>query len=186
MTGLVQTYAPDIEPVESEEAMAYLRIDNEEDYDLVDGMIVTAREACEAYTGRALISQEWTLWLDGPYPPPVVALPRAPLIEVVEVARHDETGTAHPLDPAAYFVDTAGEPGRLVLRVAVPAGRAVNALSVRFRAGYGENRSAVPRALRQGMLAHIAALYEARGDTPSPALPALTEGLYRPFRLLRI
>jgi len=60
---------PAVEPVSEAEAMAHVRISGEEEIALLHGHIRAAREAVEAWTGRALISQSWRLSLDR-WPPP--------------------------------------------------------------------------------------------------------------------
>ena len=63
---LARTLNPVLEPVTLAEAKLHLRSytsDIAED-DLINGLLVAAREWVEDYTGRALVEQRWSLSLD--------------------------------------------------------------------------------------------------------------------------
>ncbi|QQR69854.1 MAG: phage head-tail connector protein [Alphaproteobacteria bacterium] len=198
MTSCVLTIPPASEPVSLDEAKAQCRIDGAQDDALLTRLIVVAREACESYTGRALISQSWTLWRDSfPADGSPLRLPRPPLQSVASVQSYDESDLFVAMIASDYMVDTASTPGRVALRSGRSwpvAGRALHGVRVEFTAGYGTSADAVPAALRQGILAHIAALYEYRGDglnaqgelASLAALPPLAEALYAPYRIQRL
>ncbi len=89
-----------------------------------------------------------------------------------------------------YFVDTNREPGRIVLRTGKtwPAvGRVAGGVHIDFIAGYG-NASAVPHALRRGILLLVGHLYENREAVALQAdaveLPLGVAALWRPYRVL--
>src|SRR5690606_10645323 len=75
--GLSLITPPDGEPVSLEQVKAHLRVDlDEEDDLLVSAYIPAARQACEAYLSRALLTQTWrqtfSCWgryLELEYPP---------------------------------------------------------------------------------------------------------------------
>lgn len=213
---LVTTQPPAVEPLTLAEAKAHLRLELADDDALVTALIQTAREACERYTGRALVERTLTLFLDA-WPAAEatlhegwregaliergrrwIALPRPPLRAVESVTLYDDAdqGAAWPAD--GYFVDTASEPGRLVVRsgVALPGGtRAANGIEILYRAGYppddsgspSDPRAGIPQALRDGMKRLVAQLYEARGETAEQASgPSGAEALWAPFRVLRL
>lgn len=215
MTALTRTTQPASEPLSLAEAKNHLRVNVTDDDSLITNLIVTARITCEEFTARALITQSWRLWLDN-FPGDsiawwdgtregatarltvkrYIAIPRAPLqaISAVTVYADDDTSTL--FSSASYFVDTAAEPGRLALRnnASWPiAQRATNGISIDFSAGYGA-ASAVPQALKQGMLAHIGQLYEHRGDglrfrgdaLSVQAIPDIVQAMYQPFRVQRL
>ncbi len=212
MTALIRTTAPATEPLSLSEARLHLRLSTTDDDTLVTNLISVARMACEEFTRRALITQGWTLWLDH-FPGTAtnwwdnensssssyltvkrfINLPRPPLVAVASVSTFDDDDTETVFDPANYFVDSASEPGRLALRNAATwptPGRETHGIQIVYTAGYGD-ASDVPQSLKQGMLGHIAALYENRGDDITPAaqamrikvLPAIVEQLYQPYRL---
>ena len=57
--------SPALEPVTLSEAKSYLRITDNNDDAFITTLISAVRRRCEGYTQRALITQTWTLWLDG-------------------------------------------------------------------------------------------------------------------------
>lgn len=200
--------APAALPLSLDEARQHLRLDDGDSFDeaLVARLIRSAMEAAERYTGRALITQTWDLFLDRwpqaratealwegvrigadlPDKARAVLLPRPPLQAVVHVKTYDEVDAETVWPAANYFVDTAGTPGRLMARAGrdlpVP-GRAANGIEVRFTAGYGSAPADVPAPLRQGMLRLVAELYEQRGEDVDGALRGSgAERFWRPYR----
>lgn len=185
------TSAPAVLPVTLDEAKAQLNIDDGSNADdaLLVAMIEAATAEAERFTGRALIARTLTLWRDAwprrfadeplweglregpadlPGPAPrALALPRPPLQGVVSVSTFDAKDVEAPYDAGNYVVDTASEPGRIVLRgAAAPPlpGRAANGIKVVYTAGYGPAFADVPAPLRHGILRSVAQLYTERGD----------------------
>ncbi len=103
------------------------------------------------------------------------------------VTDYDDADNATVAGAASYFVDSDGKPGRVVLRSGQtwPAvGRVAGGVEVLFVAGYGA-ASAVPQAIRQGLLMLIGHLYENReAEAAASALPAGVAALWRPYRVL--
>lgn len=187
MPGSVLVAAPATEPVSLSEAKAHLRVEHNADDTLITALIITARQAAEDYTGRALITQTWRLWLNSA-PVSLVTLPRAPLAAITSVSLFDAIDNESIIDSALYFADTSRAPGQLVLRdnTVLTPGRTVNGIKIDYTCGYG-NAAAVPAPLKQGILVHIAALYEQRGDAVQPAiLPNAALHLYAPYRLVTV
>ena len=210
------------EPLTLDETKSYLKISNTAEDAWVTGVIQAVREACEAFCRRALMTQTWVWWLDAfPKTPakggesgflsaPVscfdasvreLLLPKPPLQSVTHLKTHAPDGTAAVFDPSRYLVDTASEPGRIVLRrnETWPADlREARAVEVEFLAGYG-TAADVPDALKQGMLLWIRLLYadktwlfEAGSQVPGlpgfnrEDLPLPVRVLWEPYRLVRV
>jgi Phage gp6-like head-tail connector protein len=204
--ALVLLTPPAVEPVSLAEAKSHLRVDGAGDDGLIANAIAAARQAAEDFCGLAFITQTWRLYLDALPATPLgwwdgaadgavaatqaaIAMPRPPLASVISLTTYDDADTPAVMDAAAYFADTASRPGRLVLRSGHgwPAARLrpANGVAIEFTAGYGNDASAVPRPLRQGMLAHVAWLYQHRGDDQAGAIPDQALALYRPFRAIQ-
>lgn len=202
---LTVTAPPEVEPLALNEVKAYLRVDHDDDDDLIAGLIVAAREACETATGRSLITRGYSLymdawpgttalgWWDGIeegadilYKDSALFLPQPPLVSVSAIRVYNADNSYAVLPPGGYAVDAIGMPGRVILSDgALPPvpGRVVNGIEVQFTAGYGAQREKVPAALRQGMRQVVAYLYENRGDTPGRAvLSSGAAALFHPFR----
>ena len=177
---------PVVEPLSLTETKAYLKVTGTADDVLLTQMITALRKSCENWTGRSLVTQTWTLWRDG-FPHrakdrlphdgyfelPVdfadeaqrmIPIPKPPVQSVTFLKTYDTKNQVVTFDTAKYFVDVASEPGRIVLNQSSswPSGlRPANAVEIEFVAGYGE-ASAVPDALKQGLLLWLKLLYADR------------------------
>lgn len=209
------TTPPAGSPVGLNEAKAQMNLGDDfvDDDALITAYIGTSVEACERYTGRALITRTLTLfrdiwpadgsresWWDGVREGAIselraqargLELPRPPLRSVVHVKSYDDADAATTFSTSNYFVDTASEPGRIVLRngAAAPAiTRAANGLEVQFTAGYGANPDDVPEPLRHGMLMLTAYLYENRGECPVEQAIARSGAAaqWQAYRIMRV
>lgn len=104
--------APAAEPLSLAEAKNFLRVDVDDDDDLIAALIASARLHVEAETRRALITQTWRLVRDEwPADGRFAVLP-APLRSVSAARVYDAQNTAHAVDPQAFVVDTAGAPAK--------------------------------------------------------------------------
>lgn len=163
---LVVATAPAIEPVTVREATTQCRIDIADDDVLVSGYITAARQYCELASRRAFVATTYDLYLDDWPADEVIRLPRPPLISVTGVYYTDEDGVEATFAASNYIVDTAGEPGQVVLKSGAswPAVtlQAVNGVRVRFVAGYGTTTTAVPQQYRQAILLMVGHWYENR------------------------
>jgi len=188
MVGVSLLTAPALEPVSLAEAKAHLRLEDNEEDELIAGLIVAARQYCEGFTRRALISQEWRLVLDG-LPRGAVGLPRPPLIAVDALRLRDGEGGAEIVDPARYRVDTASEPGRLLVTgMADPPGRELGGVEIDFTAGFGAAASDVPAGIRQAIKLIAAHWFENRelvaAEQRRAVVPVAVAGLLQPWRVV--
>lgn len=175
--GLKLVTAPGSQPVTPDQAKAHLRVDTDDDNEMIDAFIEAATDYAESFQGRALIDQTWDLYLDS-WPDAIlqgsrqvneIKIPKPPLIEVVGVFYLDSAGVEQTVDAALYTVDTAGEPGRVVLKSGswptLP--EMANAVRVRFRSGYVDASGSpavgvVPKTTFAAILIIVADLYANR------------------------
>jgi len=208
MAGLIVTTAATTEALTDTEIRDYLRIDQDSELGTLQFLRKAAREFCEKYTGRTLLSQTLTLAVDaanetydplfegtrtGPYLnfyKDYLALPTAPVRSVNSVKTFDDSDTATTMASSRYYVDTAREPARVVLRTGEtwPAAlRVANSIEIEFVAGYATPAD-IPYALKVGILQHIAFLYDQRGDMKDPqeasTLPPMIAKMYQPYKLI--
>lgn len=181
--ALKQKTPPTSEPVTLSETKAYLRISDADDDAFINALIASVRQRFEEWAARSLITQTWTLWLDG-FPRkekvnspregyfelPVdrfdevkrlLKIPRSPLQSVTFLKTHDGANHAAVFDGSNYLVDSVSNPGRIALNrgAAWPADlRDVNAVEIEFVGGYG-NAADVPGAIKQGILLWIKLLF---------------------------
>jgi uncharacterized phiE125 gp8 family phage protein len=185
--------APAVEPLTLQEAKDWMRIDAATEDALIEVLIPAARRWAEGYARRALITQTWDLVLDCfPVNPVEILLPMPTLQSVTSINYIDTAGASQLLDPAAYQVDTVGEPGRIAPAFGTvwPQTREqLNAVTIRFVAGYGVAAQDVPEGIRNGMLMLIAHMFERRESTVVGAtatkVPMSAEWLVDPYRVLR-
>ena len=203
MAGLVVTTEPTAEPVSLQEVKDYMRIEDSTDERVLRPFIRTARRLAEEHLGRALMPQTLTLTIDayddindplwegvqtGPnlnYYKNFIILPKPPVTSVTSVSTFNDSDTETTFAASKYYVDTAREPARIVLRQGETfptALRVANAIKIVYGTGYA-NAFAVPEPIRMGILQHIAFLYEHRGDMyePSSPLPPALRSLYSPY-----
>jgi uncharacterized phiE125 gp8 family phage protein len=177
--------APSVEPVSLSDVKAQLSIDGASDDTLLTIYITAARQHAEEITGLALITQTWDIvldawpsqgepWFDGVKQGTMsalssnsraanVILPRYPLQSVDSI-----TADAVAVTIADVFTaDTYQKPGRLVVKSGSTWPSYVqnaNAIVITYTAGFGDEATDVPAALRVGLLQMIASLYSHRGD----------------------
>lgn len=160
------TVQPAREPVSLQDAKDHLNLTHDLDDALVEVLIQSARERVEKHTGRALITQTRQLVL-GAFENSML-LPYPPLQSVDSIAYVDTAGTAQTLAAAVFDEDTTGEPGRVLLAYeqSWPEARSqFNAVTITYKAGYGDNAQDVPAPIRSAMLLIIGHLYENREET---------------------
>lgn len=190
------TEPPD-EPITLDEAKRQLRMDGIPDDDgLIQELLIPAvRERAEYATRRQLLTATWEAWLPAFPCGGIIELPRPPLQTVVSVAYVDGAGAVQTLDPAGYTVVAPAGPksGRGVIQLVDGAAwpstrRQIDAVRVRFTAGYGEDPTSVPARLRMAMLQDLATLYRFREDlvagTSAVEFPmtSASKVIYRSYR----
>ncbi len=124
---------PAAEPVSLAEAKAWLKLDTGDDDVLVSSLISAARARAEWHTGRAFVTQVWTLWLDG-WCDPCIEIPLPPLQSVSSLTLYARDDSASVLGAGLYSVDTVSQPGRVVLKPGTVLAnlRFVNAVAIAF------------------------------------------------------
>jgi uncharacterized phiE125 gp8 family phage protein len=204
--GLKLITAPTDEPLSLAQAKAHLRVDGTAEDDLIHALIEAARARAEDETHRALITQTWEYtrdWLEEPgttpTSPTALSLPLPPLQQVTQFAYYDSTNAlaylhdevGSPTVTGNLIVDTHSSPARIApLAGAVwPAtGSQINAVTVRFVAGYGNNGDAVPTPIKQAMLLMLGLWFESREaaviGTISSELPLGAKWLLEPYRVM--
>jgi len=192
--GLTLTVAPNEEPIGLAEAKLHLRVDGNTEDALIGAIIVAARQQAEYLTGRALVTQEWSLTAPAfPYGGDLsIYLPRPPLQAIDSITYLDADGSPQTLAMAAYQVVTDELVGRAVPAYGQswPTCREMpGAVEVAFTAGYGAAAD-VPQDIKHWMLLTIATLYAQReaivigtiGEIPRQFHDGLLDG----YRLWRV
>lgn len=163
------TVPPAGEPLTWIDAKRHLRLDDDHELELVEGILIPGSRAwLEAFVGRQLITATYALSLCAFPVDGVIRLPMPPLQSVSSVKYLDTAGVEQTLPTSAYVVEApAGplaRPGRITLAQGQiwPATLAQEkAVTVTFVAGYGA-ADAVPKPLVQAMLLMIGQTFEHR------------------------
>lgn len=169
---LEEATQPAEEPLSLAEAKLYLRVDGTEEDALITELIIAVRRAAEQYLRRTLVTRRWRLVYDG-YAPEVARLPMGRVSSVVSVTEIAEGGATTSVDSALYALNAA--------RTALCFSACILAhqVEILYEAGYPD-AATVPSSFKQGMLAHLAELYDGRSS--ASGLPEASVALYRPYR----
>lgn len=147
--------APAAEPVSLAEARAFLRIGTDGDNGVLTSLLIAAREAFEARTGRALVTTTFRqrfmaarfAHLDLPCTLVPGRIPAINLVAVRLIAK-DGSETAAPAN-LVRLID-----GRFV--ITAPLSAQVLGLSIDFQAGHGASAANVPYAFKTSLLEAVA------------------------------
>jgi len=175
---LVRVTAPASEPLTLAEAKLYLRIDHTHEDTLLTDLIVAVRMIAENWLRRSLLAQSWKLAYDGGVPE-CVGLPMGPVSAITGVIIVNRDSTTQALDSSTYWLNAAQN--AIVFNSMTIGFR----IEITYSTGYG-TASDIPRPIKQGLLAHLAAMYDSRGETGEVALPEQAVALYMPFREVRL
>jgi uncharacterized phiE125 gp8 family phage protein len=164
---------PDQPVITLAQAKLHLRVDFDDDDDLINAIITVAQEYAEERLGRTLINTGWRLTVD--QFSPAIELPNPPCISVQAVSYIDSTGTERTLDPCCYLLDSVAEPAYLVPAPGYswPASQdRINAVWVDYSAGYGSTAANVPTPIVQWCKLAIGDMYENRNrSSDKPSVP---------------
>ena len=174
---------PVVEPLLLAEAKAHLRLDGDDEDNLVGALIAAARVAVEIEIRRVLIAQEWRVIVDE-WPEDGVTLPLVPALSVEAVRAVDGEGVATELSENDYEFD----PADFSVTLDPVAGAA--RYEIDFTAGYGAEGTDVPQPLRQAIRLLVTHWYEHRsavtlGDDPR-ATPVGYRDLVAPYRRMAL
>ncbi len=196
---------PQIEPVAIDVLRRHIRVDADDEDDLLAIYLTTARTIVEQFLGRALITQTLR-WVSARTPPqnafplfPFTAfilplwmpysqlfhrpieLPRAPVQSVAAVSAGTWGTLDTLLDSSQYNLDAQIEPARLLLLQGAGSFPSDH-LVVDFVAGYGPKAANIPTPILVAIMMLAAYLYENRGDIETE-LPSTFKDLLWPYRV---
>lgn len=167
--GLVIVTEPEIEPITLDDIKNDLKVDIdlvEDDY-LIRGFVKAARRWVEKIGALALITQTLNYTLDAWPEGDTIKLPRWPVQSVSSIKYYDTASSENTLSSAAYFVDTIGQPARVVLNSdqSWPSTtlRPANGVILEFVAGFGDTEDEIPETLKHGIRLLVSHWYENRG-----------------------
>lgn len=174
-------------PLTLAEAKAHLR-ETESDQDTqIEAFLkgaVSQLDGRDGVLGRALCTQTWDMLLDAFPAGDAIEIPLPPLQSVTSVTYVDQDGATQTMPSADYIVDTASQPGVIVLAYGKswPYARAQrNAVTIRFIAGYGA-AAAVPPAIKDAIKLMVGDRHK---DREGAGFNAAADNLLFQFKVLR-
>lgn len=182
---------PSGEPVALAEMKAFLRVEHDDDDDVIAALIAGARIHIEAQTRRALMTQVWRLTRDAWPASGLLPLLPAPLRTLVAVRVHDSDGQPQTADAEGFAIDKVSAPAVLTFAPGelVAPGRKAGGIEIDIECGYGAAAD-VPEPLRQAIRLLVAHWYENRaliaasGEVAS--VPSSVLALIAPYRVLTL
>ena len=180
---------PAVEPITLADARAYLRLDGNDEDDLVAVLIVAARVTVEKQARLRLIEQTWRYALPAWPEDRRVRLPCWPIIAVDAVRVSGGDGQLATVSSTLYSREEGGDVTDLLVdRVPDPAGLPPR-IEIDIRCGFGANAASVPPPLVLAVRRLVASWFEHRGDERLPGQPAMppdVAALIAPFARPRL
>jgi len=175
-------------PVSVDDVKNYGRIDTDAEDTLIEQFITAATDISSKWLWRSLLRQTITMRMDF-WPGTVIQLPLPPLISVTGVYTTDEDDTDTEYSSDYYYLQTAKEPGELVIKKNVTAptnyDRDYGGFKIIYVGGYGTAATDVPQGIRDGINLFVALLWENRAlDLTAP--PVEVQRLLYPFRVMQL
>ncbi|HZL30407.1 MAG TPA: head-tail connector protein [Pseudolabrys sp.] len=181
--------APAVEPLSLAEAKAFLRVEHDDDNDVILSLISASRIHIEAQTRRALISQSWRIALDAWPADGRLPVRPAPLREVTAARVFDAADNAQSIDLQAFVFAAGNSALAFAPWTLAQPGRFAAGIEIDVVCGYGDAAADVPEPLRQAIRLLIAHWYENRGLAAVgtvTVLPTTVATLIAPYRLLSL
>ncbi|WP_411679852.1 head-tail connector protein [Clostridium thailandense] len=156
---------PAVEPITLDEAKQHLRIVGNDDDIILFSMIRQAREFCEDFQNRKYITQTLELVLDDFPKYNYISFENCSPVQSVEsIKYYDTNGKELIFDKSNYIVDTDSFVNRIVLGYCklwpIITLQTVNAVRIRFTAGFGDKPESVPETVKWAMILHMRLLYD--------------------------
>lgn len=189
--GSILLTGPTAEPIALGEAKQFIRVEHDDDDDVIAALIAGSRVHIEAQTRRALMTQSWRLTRDCWPQCGRLALLPVPLVTLDAVRVYKADGSTQSVDLAGFALDKAAAPAMLAFtRGALPAPqRPVGGIEIDITCGYGAAAD-VPEPLRQAIRLLVAHWYENRAmvaiGQEIAVLPATASALIAPYRVLAL
>jgi len=185
----VITVKPTSEPISLDLAKSHLKVETNEDDDLIIILIEVVRKWAEGTLNRALISQTWNYFINRFVDK--IPLPKGPVISITQIDYIDTDGVTQTLSSSIYDADVNGIDGfvRRAYNQVWPSIRNThNAITITYVVGYGTKSSDIEKPIIQGMLIYLADLYENResfiqGGVVNNA-PFSADALLAPYRVM--
>lgn len=182
--------APEQKPVSLEDMKLFLRVDGEDEDELIKSLITSATEYLEEFTNRAFVTQTWIQSVEAKPKKNIglsdqfnthqskILLRKSPVKSVnsISIVNGDEE---KPLDQDAYCVALRDTYTEITFKGGSPLSE--GSLKIEFKAGYG-NAEDVPSPIVTAIKQCVSNLYENRGDAANDAsIPLAIKVMLEPY-----
>jgi len=158
--------APTIQPVTKAEAKAHLRIDTTTEDDFIDTLIKAATNFAEEYTYRQFITATYEQYMDDfPDGSTAIKLEKPKLQSITSITYIDTAGATQTWTSTLYEADIKSDIGKVrpVSGESYPSTDDIyNAVTIKFKAGYGDAAANVPDLLKSTLKVMVSHLFENR------------------------
>jgi uncharacterized phiE125 gp8 family phage protein len=194
----IEVVTPPIEePCTLAELKLQARVSIDDDDSILDRHLVTARERCERFTRRSLLTQTLDVYYTQTDGIMYLELPRGKVQSIVRVSMFDDAGIATIQESSIYVLqqsylvfNTFPSYFRLSTSWLLPG------IVVRIVSGYGDDPEDVPSPLRDGILEYATHLYDhPAGEGPdaqyaaqatSELLPSGVRDKWKPYQIMMV
>lgn len=155
------------------EVKHYLRITNDDEDDFISSLIVNAYDAAEQFLCMSLSTKTWKLSIENINKDKIL-LPMGPVSSIIEVSTFDSNGNSSTIPSSNYYINASKDTA--VFKQFYLSCK----MEIRYISGYTQISEYFPANIKQGILYHIAAMFDIRSN--SEALPTNSINLYKSFR----
>lgn len=169
-------------PVSLAEVRSFLKISHNDEDSLLASYIRAGGEACENFTGRKLLAQQWQQtcndWGEG-----IILLPLSPVLSIDKI-EYAAAGGFSEIPAVNYLLDNSGYRARILPEAGFSwpdPESAVEGIKITLTAGFGSSPNDLPHDIRLGILQWITSHYDESGAGQAIFM---AEKLWQPYRRL--
>ena len=199
---VITTYAAEvILTLDEMKSICYIDTEITDDDAMLQQWEIAARNLCEQFLGRPLLTSTTSIWynhcsiyeLMAYRSDSILNLPLGELQAIgdVNIYGTDDVSTTLPNDNTVYTTSVNDPLGGRVNFLQTPFTysstiRELDALEIKVTAGFGDDATYVPEAIKQGSLFLIAYWYEHREDQKLGSITPSAKAAWSPYRLQRV
>ncbi len=155
--------------IELTKAKQYLRVEHDYDDEMIQDMLTIVLVAAENYIGLCLLPSSWCMTIYNHLPSVIKLLP-GPIVKLEQFKLYRHNNEISYLSEKDYFLNKFAENIRLSNHYPIQKAEII------YHTGYLN----LPLPIKQGMLEHLAKLYDLRGG--DQALPIAAKSLYQAYK----
>lgn len=193
MINSILITAPTAEPVSLTDVRSQLSIRDDLSDEMIVRRIVEARQWAELHTGRSFLTQTWEVRLDCWPENNIIELPHGPVNAITTIKYLDKDGVLQTIANTDYKLATAGIMQRLLPaygKTWPPVRSEIEAIQVRYTAGYGDGGESVPGPIREAILLTVGHWVEHQPAIESgiriTRIPFAVEHLLNSYRIIGV